>query len=192
MNRTRAALLSMFLLLAMSAFAWQYPGGGQSTQMPQSPQGSAQQNPTSPSQNQGAMQPGQSSQQPGQPGQQAQPGEQSQSAPQSAQGSNIDNQVQILAQQLNLTPDQQAKVKTALEDQHTQAMNIIHDQSLQREDKIQKIHALRESTIAKVRSTLNNNDQKQKFDQMVQAQDDRMHQREQGQQPQQSTPPPKQ
>jgi hypothetical protein len=119
------------------------------------------------------MQPGQSQPQPG-------------TAPSgSAQsGSNIDEQVQVLSQQLSLTPDQQAKVKTALQDQHTQAMSIIQDSSLQREDKIQKIHALRESTIAKVRATLTSDDQKTKFDQMVQAQDDRMHQ-----QPQQAPPP---
>jgi hypothetical protein len=192
MNKTRAAiLLSTILLLAVTAFAWQYPGGSQSQQMPQSPQGSVQQDqtsPNSPSQNQGAMQPGQSSQQPGQAGQQAQPGT-SQSAPQSSQGSNIDNQVQILAQQLNLNSDQQAKVRTVLEDQHTQAMTIIQDQSLQREDKIQKIHALREGTIAKVRATLTSDDQKQKFDQMVQAQNDRMRDRDQGQQSQPPSQP---
>jgi hypothetical protein len=71
-------------------------------------------------------------------------------------------------------------------------MTIIQDQSLQRDDKIQKIHALRESTIAKVRATLNSDDQKQKFDQMVQAQNERMHDREQGQPSQQPAQPPKQ
>src|SRR5262249_9284157 len=129
----------------------------------------------------GAMQPGQ------------QPGAQTQQPPSSAQPGqppSIDDQVAGLAQQLNLTPDQQAKVKTALEDQHTQAMTIIQDNSLPREDKIQKIHALRQTTIAKGRATLTSDDQKSKFDQMVSAQDDRMHQREQ--QPPQQTPPPKQ
>jgi hypothetical protein len=179
------------MLLAGSAFAWQYPGGGsQAPQTPQQSQGSMQPGQTSPgtqpSQNQGAMQPGQSS------SQQAQPGDQSQQqgSAQSGQAPAIDNQVQILAQQLNLSADQQAKVKTVLEDQHTQAMTIIHDQSLQREDKIQKIHTLREGTIAKVRATLNSDDQKQKFDQMVQAQDDRM--RQQGQQSPQTPPQQKQ
>jgi hypothetical protein len=69
-------------------------------------------------------------------------------------------------------------------------MTIIQDSSLQREDKIQKIHALRQSTIDKVRATLTSDDQKQKFDQMVQAQDQRMHQRDQQQQ--QAPPQPKQ
>jgi len=124
-----------------------------------------------------------------QPGQQ--PGAQTQQPPSSAQPGqppSIDDQVAVLAQQLSLTPDQQAKVKTALQDQHTKAMTIIQDNSMPREDKIQKIHALRQDTISKVRATLTSDDQKSKFDQMVQAQDDRMHQ----QQPQQQTPPPKQ
>jgi len=173
-------------MLAGSAFAWQYSGGSQSPQTPPSQGSMGQTSPsTQPSQNQGAMQPGQSGQsssQPAQPGgDQSQP--QSQSQP--GQAPAIDDQVQILAQQLNLNADQQAKVKSALEDQHTQAMSIIHDPSLQRDDKIQKIHALREGTIAKVRATLTSDDQKQKFDQMVQAQEQRMHQ---GSQPPQAPP----
>lgn len=82
----------------------------------------------------------------------------------------IDDQVQSLAQQLNLSADQQAKVKTALEDQHTQAMNVVQDSAMSRDDKIQKIHTIREGTISKVRSALND-DQKKKFDVMVQQQE---------------------
>ena len=81
----------------------------------------------------------------------------------------IDDQVQSLAQQFNLSADQQAKVKTALEDQHTQAMNIVQDNSMSRDDKIQKIHSIREGTINKARTTLND-DQKKKFDTLVQQQ----------------------
>ncbi|HKD81415.1 MAG TPA: hypothetical protein VKH81_17100 [Candidatus Angelobacter sp.] len=178
MNKVRAVIFLCTAMLAVGAFALQYPSGSQQPQpqmqQPGMHEPSQSQPPQTPSQNPGAMQPGQQ----GQPGQQ--PG-----AAQSNAGSNIDEQVQILSQQLNLTPDQQAKVKTALQDQHTQAMTIIQDSSLQREDKIQKIHALRESTIAKVRGTLTSDEQKTKFDQMVQAQDDRLHQ----QQPQQAPPP---
>jgi hypothetical protein len=124
------------------------------------------------------MQPSQPSTQPSQaqPGQDqnAQPGQQQ---PQSGQTSgqmaarpSIDDQVQSLAQQLNLSADQQAKVKTALEDQHTQAMTVVQDSSMSRDDKIQKIHTIREGTINKVRSALND-DQKKKFDVMVQQQE---------------------
>ncbi len=82
----------------------------------------------------------------------------------------IDDQVQSLAQQLNLSADQQAKVKTALEDQHTQAMNVVQDNAMSRDDKIQKIHTIREGTINKVRTALND-DQKKKFDTLVQQQE---------------------
>ena len=77
-------------------------------------------------------------------------------------------------------------MKTALEDQHTQAMTIVQDNSMAREDKIQKIHAIREGTISKVRSTLND-DQKKKFDTLVQQQDQHSQQQQQ-----QAPPQPKQ
>jgi hypothetical protein len=178
MKTIRTAFISCTFLFALGAFA-QYPAGGQATQ------------PMQPQPQQGGIQPSQPSQtQPGQD-QSAQPGQQQQSAPQ-AQGSampgrpSIDDQVQSLSQQLNLSADQQAKVKTALEDQHTQAMNIVQDNSMAREDKMQKIHAIRESTINKVRTTLND-DQKKKFDAMVQQQEQHFQQQQQ-----QQAPPPKQ
>jgi hypothetical protein len=182
MNKIRTACLSCTLLFAAGAFAWQYPSGG-SQQPMQQPQTQPSQPSQQPSQNPGA-QPGAQPQQP-----------QGQSAP---GASRIDDQVQILATQLNLSPEQQAKVKTALEDQHSAAMQVVQDNSLQREDKIQKIHAIRENTIAKVRATLTSNEQKQKFEQMLQEQDMRMHQMQQQQQQQQepssrpSEPPPAQ
>jgi hypothetical protein len=104
----------------------------------------------------------------------------------------IDDQVSALTSALNLTGDQQAKVRTILEDQHQQAVNVVNDSTQSRDQKVQKIHALRQSTIDKVRATLTSDDQKNKFDTMVQAQNDRIREREQQQQPQQSnTPPPK-
>jgi hypothetical protein len=169
MKSIKIAVLTCTFFFAVGAFAWQYPAGSQSTQpsQQQPPQGSiqpsqpsqTQSSPNQPSQNQVAMQPGQ--QQPGTT-------PQSQGAPPAGHPS-IDDQVRSLTDQLNLSVDQQAKVKTALEDQHSQAMTVVQDNSLAREDKIQKIHALREATISKVRTALND-DQKKKFDQMVQQQ----------------------
>jgi len=159
----RTAVISCTFLFALGAFA-QYPAGGQATQ-PMQPQPQAQQP---------GMQPSQPSTQPSQtqPGQEqnAQPGQQQQQSGQMAARPSIDDQVQSLAQQLNLSADQQAKVKTALEDQHTQAMTVVQDSSMSRDDKIQKIHTIREGTISKVRSALND-DQKKKFDVMVQQQE---------------------
>ena len=93
--------------------------------------------------------------------------------------SRIDAQVKVLTDQLTLNTDQQAKTRTILVDQHDQAMTIVKDSALSRDDKVQKIHNLRESTISKVRSTLND-DQKKKFDVMVSEQNERMRQMQGG------------
>src|SRR5215472_8917229 len=90
---------------------------------------------------------------------------QPQTAPPS-QPPSIDDQVSALAQELNLNPDQQGKIKTVLVDQRQQASTVIADNSLSRDDKVQKIRALREATITKVRGLLND-DQKKKLDQML-------------------------
>ncbi len=124
------------------------------------------------------MQPGQAGQQTGQP---------SQTSPQPGAAPSIDDQVQTLSEKLSLSKDQQANLKSALEDQHAQAIQIIQDNSMSRENKIMKIHAVRETTINRVRTSLND-DQKKKFDQMIQQQDQRMDQQIH-QQPGQQTPP---
>lgn len=168
MKTIRTAVISCTFLFALGAFA-QYPAGGQGTQ-PMQPQPQAQQPSMQPS-TQPQQAPGQD--QNAQPGQQ--PGAATQSQSPSMGRPSIDDQVQSLAQQLNLSADQQAKVKTALEDQHTQAMNVVQDNSMSRDDKIQKIHTIREGTINKVRTALND-DQKKKFDTLVQQQDQHMQQ----------------
>lgn len=171
MKLIRTAIFSGTFLLAVGAFAQQYPSGSQAPQ----PQGGMQPSQTSPNQPP-TTQPSQS------PGDaQQQPGAQSQGAPMASHPS-IDDQVKSLSDQLNLTADQQAKVKSALEEQHTQAMTIVQDNSLAREDKIQKIHGLRETTINKVRTALND-DQKKKFDQMIQEMDQRQQQQQGASQP---------
>ena len=102
----------------------------------------------------------------------------------------IDDQVSALTSALNLTSDQQGKVRTILEGQHQQAVSVVSDSSLSHDAKLQKIHELRQSTIDKVRGTLTSDEQKSKFDTMVQAQNDRIREREQQQQ-QSNTPQPK-
>jgi len=95
----------------------------------------------------------------------------------------------MLSDQLNLSTDQQSKVRTILVDQHEQDMTVVKDSTLSREDKMAKIHSLREGTIAKVRQVLNA-DQKPKFDQMIQQQDERIKQHEQGSSPEPGANPP--
>ncbi|HMF89360.1 MAG TPA: hypothetical protein VKL40_01865 [Candidatus Angelobacter sp.] len=83
------------------------------------------------------------------------------------QAPSIDDQVKALAQELGLDDSQQAKVKTILENQRTQALAVIGDTAAPRDEKVQKIRAIREDTIGKVRALLND-DQKKKLDQMLQ------------------------
>lgn len=181
--------IAVFLCLAMSALgAFAYQGSMQQpAQTPQTP-GAASQNP----QNPGATPPYTPSQtQPGtvqNPETQNPQGQPSQAPPMRSGASAVDEQVSALASALNLTPDQQAKVKTILEDQHQQAVGVVNDPSATQDAKLQKIHALRQSTIDKVRATLTSDDQKTKFDNMVQAQNERIREREQQQNPQQNNP----
>lgn len=177
------------MLVALGAFAYQ-GSTQQPSQMP-SP-GTASQNPQHP----GATPPYAPPQaQPGtvqNPEAQTPQTEPSQTPTMHSGTPGIDDQVSALTSALNLSADQQAKVRAILEDQHQQAVAVVGDSALSHDSKVQKIHMLRQSTIDKVRGTLTSDDQKSKFDTMVQAQNERLREREQ-QQPQQqnNTPAPK-
>lgn len=99
-------------------------------------------------------------------------------------GSGADAQVNALTQALNLNSDQQTRIKAILEDQHQQGETVVNDPSLSHDAKLQKVHALRQATIEKVRATLTTDDQKSKFDTMIQASNERIRQREQQEQQQ--------
>lgn len=149
---------TVFCSLLLVAGAW-----AMQNRMPQTQQqpGTAPSNPSQSPQ----------TQPPENPAPQAQPPEQSPQAqpPQSARTEppSIDEQVATLTQELNLSNDQATKVKGILVDQRQQAMGVVGDQNMSRADKIQKIHAIRETTISRVRESLND-DQKKKLDQMLQ------------------------
>jgi hypothetical protein len=187
MKSAKFASLLCMPMLALGAFAYQ----GSMQQPTQTPQSSGAANQTS--QPPDAAAPGTTSQaQPGtvqSPQGQTPQGEPSQ-APMHSDANAIDAQVNALATALNLTSDQQAKVKTILTDQHQQALTFVGDNSLSRDQKVQKMRDLRQGSIGKVRDTLNS-EQKTKFDNMVQAQNERIRQSEQQQQQQNSTPQPK-
>jgi hypothetical protein len=190
MKKFTAAMI-FILLAAMAAFAVQgsaqqpstapQPGMSQpQSQTPQQPPANPSTSPPPLPQQDQAPQPPQTPQTPQTP-----------QSPQSASGNapTIDDQVKMLAAQLNLTDDQQTKIKGILQDQHDLAMGIVQDQTMSRDQKLEKIHGLRETTINRVRGTLSSDEQRQKFDAMVQGQEQRMHQREQ--QPPQAPQSPK-
>ena len=92
---------------------------------------------------------------------------------------NVADQVKDLTEKLTLTEDQQAKVKTILEDTRDQMQKIRADESLSQEDKMAKGRGLRETANGKIRELLTD-DQKKKFDALEQERRDRMRQRQQG------------
>ena len=156
MKTTRNLILLCGAMIAVGTLAAQTanPSSGQQSQ-PQMQTPQTQPAPQTPQQ-----QPPQ--QQPGQPGQQN-PESRGQMPPGHP---TIDDQVNMLTQDLSLTPEQQTKMRAILEDQHKQAMTIVDDPSMARDDKIQKIRALREATIDKTRSMLTD-EQKKKLDDML-------------------------
>ncbi len=106
--------------------------------------------------------------------------------PQGGQGGrgpmNVADQVKDFTEKLTLTEDQQAKVKTILEDTRDQMQKLRSDESMSQEDKMAKGRALREASSGKIRELLTD-DQKKKFDQMEQERRDRMKQRQGGGEP---------
>ncbi len=87
----------------------------------------------------------------------------------------VDDQIKHLSKKLNLSDDQQAKLKPILEDQRKQMEAIHGDSSLSREDRFGKMQALRQSSDAQIKSVLNEEQQKN-FDKMRAEQQERMKQ----------------
>jgi len=79
----------------------------------------------------------------------------------------VDEQIKRLADRLNLSDDQQSKIKPILEDQRQQMGALREDTSLSREDRMSKMRSIRESTTSKISAILND-DQKKQYEAMQQ------------------------
>jgi len=77
-----------------------------------------------------------------------------------------DQRLQMMTKQLNLTTDQQEKIKPLLESESQQIQTLRQDSSLSREDRMTKMQQIRQSTNDQIKSSLNA-DQQQKFEQMM-------------------------
>ena len=99
-----------------------------------------------------------------------------------------DQRLEMMTKQLNLTADQQAKIKPLLESESQQMQTLRADTSLSREDRMSKMTQIRQGTNDQIKSSLNP-DQQQKFEQMMSRQ---AHHHGPGETPPpgQSTPPP--
>jgi len=77
----------------------------------------------------------------------------------------VDERVQHMTKALNLSADQQAKVKSILEDQHSQMASLKQDTSMSQQDRQAKFQQIHQASMQKIRDLLND-EQKSKFDQM--------------------------
>jgi len=93
---------------------------------------------------------------------------------QSGRMGNMDDMMQELTTKLNLTADQQTKIKSIMEEQHEQMRATMNDQSLSKEDKHAKMKSMHDSIHAKVREVLTH-EQKPKFDAMIKDMENNMH-----------------
>jgi len=79
----------------------------------------------------------------------------------------VDEQVKRLTERLNLSADQQGKIKPILEDERQQMKSLRSDSSLSREDRMSKMRSIRETAASKIKDNLND-DQKKQYDAMQQ------------------------
>jgi Spy/CpxP family protein refolding chaperone len=94
----------------------------------------------------------------------------------------VDDQLKTMTDKLNLTADQQAKIKPILEDSRTQMQAVMKDDSLSQDDRRAKMRGVRESTNSKIRDVLTDT-QKKQFDEMQQQMRDRARQQQGGENP---------
>jgi hypothetical protein len=85
-----------------------------------------------------------------------------------------DDQLKILTIKLDLSDDQQARIKPILKDLHDATVKISQDQSLSREDRLAGVRPLRYKAHDRIRAVLND-EQKKKLEQYMQGPHADMH-----------------
>ena len=86
----------------------------------------------------------------------------------------VGNQLKVLTERLNLTADQQPKVKTILQELHDATQRIMQDKTVSRDQLLDKVRPLRMQANNQLRQILGD-DQKKKLDQYLQGQHPDMH-----------------
>ena len=76
-------------------------------------------------------------------------------------------QLKFLAAKLDLTGDQQEKIKPALQELHDATVKLVQDENMSREERLSKVRDSRYVADKKIRAILND-EQKQKLDQVEQ------------------------
>jgi len=85
----------------------------------------------------------------------------------------VEERVQHLTKKLNLTDDQQTKVKSILENQQSEANSLRQDTSLSQQDRRAKFMQIHQTTQQSIRDVLTD-EQKAKFDQMQEQRQEKM------------------
>ena len=78
-----------------------------------------------------------------------------------------ESQLTFLTAKLDLTGDQQTRIKPILQELHDTTVKLVQDQSLSGEERLSKVREARYAADNKIR-TLLNDDQKKKLDQLEQ------------------------
>ena len=83
-------------------------------------------------------------------------------------------QLKVLSEKLDLTGDQQAKIKPILQELHDATVKLVDDKSLSQEERLAKVRPLRYGADKKMRAVLSEY-QKKKLDQFEQEAHPEMH-----------------
>lgn len=110
------------------------------------------------------------------------PAQQSVTAPGSSEGQpgaqedvpTAGEQLRVLTQKLDLTDDQQAKIRAILDALHDATVKISQDQNLSREERLAKVRPIRYKAHDQIRAILND-EQKKKLEQYMQGPHTEMH-----------------
>ena len=86
----------------------------------------------------------------------------------------VGNQLKVLTEKLDLTADQQPKVKTILQELHDATQKIMQEKTISRDQLLDKIRPLRMSANSKIRELLSD-EQREKLDQYLQGPHPDMH-----------------
>jgi len=86
----------------------------------------------------------------------------------------VGDQLKVLTQKLDLSVDQQPKVKTILQELHDASLRLMHGESMSQDELLSKVRPLRMNADKKIREILSD-DQKKKLDQYLQGPHAEMH-----------------
>ena len=86
----------------------------------------------------------------------------------------VEEQLKVLAEKLDLTATQSAKVRPILQNLHDATEQLMRDERLTREERLAKVRPQRMQADKKIRALLND-DQTKKLDQYLAGSHDEMH-----------------